>query len=297
MGTDDGGGYKSRLPSSDHLLLFAGSDYSEPLRAHVSNFERRISLPLDGLSLGLRLSVLDHALRIKNREVAVLHLYAFMERVQGILGHRTLPEAVAGSLPQKGVYFFFDPDERTVFSDKLPRLVRIGTHAISMGSKATLRNRLRTHLGTYQGTGNHRGSVFRLHVGQSIISRDGRQTEFPNWGKGQSADRKIVKQEDALEREVSDYISKLLVLYIPIDDDAGKASMRAVIEHHMIALMTEDRSYLEEASASWLGRWSSRPEISTSGLWNVRSVGDRADIKIVEVADRLLSKAKFPNID
>ncbi len=273
------------------LVLLAGGDYVDPLREHLSRFDRRAELPLEGLSLGVRLSVLDAAFRFFNRRKAVREFYLFLERLLLLQGQLTLPQTVAGAIPPKGVYFFFDPAERTAFSDKLPRLVRIGTHAVSIGSKATLRNRLRTHLGTREGTGNHRGSVFRLHVGQSLIARDGRQREFPNWGVGQSADRATIAQEEPLEREVSAYISRLLVLFIPIDDDAGKASMRAVLEHHLIALMTEERSYLETASENWLGKWSSRPEIVSSGLWNVRSVGEHTDLKIVELANRLLDKS------
>ncbi|MES5481543.1 hypothetical protein QMZ05_02220 [Bradyrhizobium sp. INPA03-11B] len=273
------------------LLLLAGSDYVEPLRENLPRFARRVELPLDGLSLGLRLSVLDNAYRICNRQKFIADFYGLLERLSGSLGRRTLPEIVAGGLPPKGVYFFFDPAEPTSFSKKLPRLVRIGTHAVSLGSKATLRNRLRTHFGTREGGGNHRASVFRLHVGQSLIARHGRQDEFPDWGKGQSAVKSITEREERMEREVSAYLSRLLVLYIPIEDNAGKSSMRAVMEHHLIALMTEDRAFLEKTSEDWLGRWSSRPEIATSGLWNVRSVGERADLKIVEMLGRLMDKS------
>lgn len=283
------------FPRGKRLLLLAGSDYVEPLRQNLPRFARRVDLPLEGLSLGMRLSVLDGAYRIRQRQQSLERLYRLLERLAGLLGRRTLAEVVAAGLPPKGVYFFFDPAERTSFSKKLPRLVRIGTHAISIGSKATLRNRLRTHFGTREGIGNHRASVFRLHIGQSLIARDSRGQELPDWGKGQSAEKTITQREEALEREVSAYLSSLLVLYVPIDDDAGKSSMRAVVEHHVIALLTEDRVYLESPSEAWLGRWSSRPEIATSGLWNVRSVGERSDLKIVELLERLIDKLPFQN--
>jgi hypothetical protein len=270
--------------------LFGTGKWSDPLRSNISDFDQRVLLPLDGLSLGARLSVLDHASRFKARQSKVADLYRFFEELKKELGSRTLPEVVGGALPEKGVYFFFDPAERTAFSKELPRLVRIGTHGVSAGSKATLRNRLRTHLGTREGMGNHRGSVFRLHVGQSLIVRDGRQDQFPDWGKGQSADRATTTREEALERDVSMYLARLQVLYLRVDGDAGKLSMRGVIESHMIALMTENGTYLEPSSKKWLGRWSSRAEIASSGLWNVRGVGEHSDLKIVEVPDRLRQK-------
>ena len=68
--------------------------------------------------------------------------------------------------PNRGVYFFFEPGEfRT--DGKTFRVVRVGTHAVSLGSKATLWSRLITHRGHVDGDGNHRGSVFRLLIGSA----------------------------------------------------------------------------------------------------------------------------------
>ena len=63
-------------------------------------------------------------------------------------------------LPQRGVYFFFEPGE--VRGDgKTPRVVRVGTHAVSEGSRTTLWQRLSQHRGRVRGRhtggGNHRG--------------------------------------------------------------------------------------------------------------------------------------------
>lgn len=71
------------------------------------------------------------------------------------------------SWPDRGVYFFFEPGEVRPNGD--PRVVRIGTHALKAGSKTTLWKRLGQHRGSVGGSrpggGNHRGSIFRLHVG------------------------------------------------------------------------------------------------------------------------------------
>jgi hypothetical protein len=65
------------------------------------------------------------------------------------------------------VYFFFEDGE--VRADGGLRLVRVGTHALTATSKATLWGRLRQNRGQVGGRspggGNHRGSVFRRHVG------------------------------------------------------------------------------------------------------------------------------------
>ena len=84
--------------------------------------------------------------------------------------------------PDWGVYFFFASDERRTETDQF-RLTRIGTHAVSQGSGTSLWNRLRTHRGTlsgtYEGGGNHRGSVFREHVGEALVERHDLHDEYP----------------------------------------------------------------------------------------------------------------------
>lgn len=159
---------------------------------------------------------------------------------------------------------------------------------MSAGSKATLRNRLRAHLGLAGGGGNHRASVFRLHVGRALIERASLHDAFPDWGKGQSASKAITDKEIELEREVTNYIRKLRVLYIPISDEAGKNSHRAIIEKLSIALLTEHFAILDPASNLWLGHWSDRSSIRSSGLWNVRGVGEQADLDQLGATERLV---------
>jgi hypothetical protein len=63
-------------------------------------------------------------------------------------------------LPKRGVYFFLEPGEFRVANPNLPRVVRVGTHAVSAGSKSTLRGRLKQHLGTQAGGGRWCGGLF-----------------------------------------------------------------------------------------------------------------------------------------
>ena len=162
------------------------------------------------------------------------------------------------------LFLFRRQREHDVF-ERYPQLVRIGTHGVSAGSTATLRTRLRTHFGTRRGAGNHRASVFRLHVGRALIERDGLHAAFPNWGRGQSASKKIATEETELEMRVSEYIGKLRVLFTPVSDTAGTTSLRAVIERQFIALFTEHMCALESPSSSWLGRFSDKPAIREFG--------------------------------
>ena len=89
--------------------------------------------------------------------------------------------------PDRGIYFFFEPGEIRSDSGAGLRVVRIGTHALTAKSRTTLWNRLSQHRGTQKtGSGNHRGSIFRLIVGASLKCRD-QQEEPISWGVGMAS--------------------------------------------------------------------------------------------------------------
>ena len=74
--------------------------------------------------------------------------------------------------PQRGVYFFFEPGELRSLSGTGNRVVRVGTHALTDGSRSTLWQRLSQHRGNAKGNGgNHRGSIFRLLLGAALARR------------------------------------------------------------------------------------------------------------------------------
>src|SRR4051812_19962615 len=89
-------------------------------------------------------------------------------------GPRLLEHSTARSgWPSHGVYFFFEPGELREGSDAA-RCVRVGTHALRPTSRTHLWTRLAQHRGRVggrnPGSGNHRGSVFRLHVGAALLA-------------------------------------------------------------------------------------------------------------------------------
>jgi hypothetical protein len=205
------------------------------------------------------------------RDVRALYAHIGEARRQG----RTflLGDLSARSLPEKGVYIFLDPAETSAWSNG-PRIVRIGTHAVSEGSKSSLRTRLRNHLGPAHGVGSHRGSIFRLHVGRAMLEAEGRNgAEVLTWGVGQQSPKPVPDNEIAHERRVTDYLQRLEVFVFDIDDPPSKTSLRALAETQLIGLMTADGLPLEPASAGWLGLRSPMAPIRETGLWNIRDVG------------------------
>ena len=173
-------------------------------------------------------------------------LYGLFDRLRSnVGGTRTLDDCTGYmDWPDRGVYVFFAPDERRA-DGSFPRATRVGTHAVSAGSGTSLWDRLRTHRGaqrgTYEGGGNHRGSVFRERVGEAFVERDGLGDEYPEWGRGSTADRDLRLSELDLERRVSDYVRGLPFLYVAVDDDPGPESDRAYVERNVIALLSNHR--------------------------------------------------------
>ena len=122
--------------------------------------------------------------------------------------------------PKRGVYFFFEDGEKRSDTGNGPRVVRVGTHALTLGSGTKLWTRLSQHRGqTKSGSGNHRGSIFRLIVGAALIKKLGLNSS--TWGVGSSANKTIREGEVGLERKVSEIIGNMRFLWLVIEDDPG----------------------------------------------------------------------------
>jgi hypothetical protein len=215
-------------------------------------------------------------------------LYQLLETLEDRVGGKQRLDDCTGYMdwPDRGVYVFFAADERRD-SGAHRRLTRIGTHAVSEGSSTSLWDRLRTHRGatrgTYEGGGNHRGSVFRKRVGEALIERDGLHDAYPHWGRGSSAGRNRRLAELDLERRVSDYLRDLPFLWLTVDDEPGADSLRAYVERNAIALLSNyRRDAVDQRADEWLGNHSRSEKIRTSGLWNVNHVDEAYDPAVLD---------------
>lgn len=189
-------------------------------------------------------------------------------------GTRTLDTATGGQAwPSHGVYFFFEPGETR--SDDSPRVVRVGTHALTATSHTTLWQRLSQHRGNLRGSnpggGNHRGSIFRLHVGAAVLRRDhAPQALLESW-LSKEPQPQWAAAEAEHERNVSHYIRAMPFVWLPVPTKPDGTSERGYLERNCIALL----SGAEPASPDWLGHHAVNPAISASGLWNVNHVHDQ----------------------
>jgi hypothetical protein len=235
-----------------------------------------------------------------NKTDDLIRLYQILDRLEVLSGGKRFLAQLTPSRtwPQRGVYFFFEPGEVRTGSGQGQRLVRVGTHALGAGARSTLHQRLRQHAGRLSGLGgNHRGSIFRLLVGEALIAR-GDCPKCPSWGVkgdiGKAAEilttqrTELAAVEAPIEVAVSEYLARLPFLWLAVDDEPGPDSLRGYIERNAIALTSSlHEPIVDPPSPSWLGLRSGRDKVRRSGLWNQRHVGENYEPSFLDVLERL----------
>lgn len=142
------------------------------------------------------------------------------------------------------------------------------------------------------GGGNHRGSIFRLHVGTALLSR-GEWTDQirDTWAVGTTAKGDIRRGEYPLERAVSRYIGSMPFLWLEVGDPPSAASERGIIESGSIALLSNfGRTPVDPPSSTWLGLDADREAVRCSGLWNVNHVADTPNPEFLDCFERWLRR-------
>lgn len=230
-----------------------------------------------------------HASRLDDLQ----RFYRVMEQLQARVGRKRSLSACTGKMswPRRGVYFFFEGGEQRSDSGTGLRVVRVGTHALSAGSGTKLWQRLSQHRGSAKtGGGNHRGSIFRLLVGEAL-ARQSHAELIGTWGKGSSASCDIRMGEREQEEHVSAVIGTMPFLWLDVDDEPGPASLRGYVERNTIALLSNyNKAPLDSPSSEWLGQFSARRKVRLSGLWNQNHVDEQYDPSFLGLLNHLVSK-------
>jgi hypothetical protein len=220
--------------------------------------------------------------------------YAALSVLEQKLGGARTLDSCSGRMkwPRRGIYFFRELGEDRRDGGGGPRVVRVGTHALKENSSTVLWTRLSQHRGRVSsGSGNHRGSIFRLIVGKSLIAQRG--YEFPTWGNGNNAPKDIRAGEVALECEVSGVIGAMPLLWLGINDEAGPASLRGYIERNAIALLSNfKKEPLDAPSSGWLGHHCDRERVRSSGLWNSTHVDEGYDPAFLGTLEQLIDETE-----
>ena len=235
------------------------------------------------------------------RRDALDQLYSQLAALEKSVGGKRVLAQCDGRMdwPRRGVYFFFEDGELRE-DGVTPRVVRVGTHALHP-SMSTLWGRLSAHRGTVGGSrpggGNHRGSIFRLHVGTALLTAgEWSDSVRRSWGVGSSARGRVLVDEYPLELEVSRHIRSMSLLWVGVDDEPDGFRERKVIEAGAISLLSNvSREPVDAASGRWLGHRAENSFIGRSGLWNVDHVRDEPSGEFLDVLSRHVESHRGTN--
>jgi len=282
------------VPTSSHVVFLAGDPYRDPLSDLLGQAGYQASAPLSALGIGSQVAWLQRLERERSRIAHLDRFYGLLERLRVLRGAKpcTLSSYSVRDVASRGIYFFFERSESRMLSPAQARVVRIGTHSVSQGSKATLWGRLRTHRGADGGKGNHRGSIFRLHVGEALLRRSDIASDFSSWGIGQSARQTIRMAEEEIELQVSEIIGAMSMLCLEVADASSADSDRSYLERNLIALVAGANGPIDLPSSDWLGHHSSRSAVRDSGLWNVNYVYDDYDSQVLDILEEYVRAAE-----
>ncbi len=218
--------------------------------------------------------------------------YSLIKSLESISSKKSFDSYKKGkSFPKQGVYFFFEQDEKR--HNGTSRIVRVGTHAISENSKATLWGRLKKHKGRNNMEGRHRQSAFRKLVGAALINRD--KLPYPHWGKPKSeVNKQIILEEQSLETQSSQIIWTMPFLSLSVPGESNNDNLRAYIETNAIALLSNRNKthIIDKPSASWLGLHSEEMAVVESGLWNIKDTDKNYDPKFLKLMEDLINSMK-----
>ena len=236
-----------------------------------------------------------------NRRAHLVRFYSLLDRLEDAIGGARALAACSGRMdwPARGVYFFREPGEIRSDTGSGPRIVRVGTHAVTDTSRTTLWTRLSQHKGRHgSGGGHHRGSVFRKIVGAALIERD--KHKFSTWGRGNSAPKDILDSEHEMECLVSQEIGRMPFLWLAVDNETGPET-RGYIERNSIALLSNyQKPPIDPAlqHPKWLGLYCRSKElrdegrsIRDSGLWNSNHVDEDYDPAFLDHLQNLIVQA------
>ncbi len=279
------------------VVFLAGKRYREFLELPLRHQGLDVRVPMEGLRIGEQSQWLtcrrdgprDPRCLVSERFADTVRFYELLDRLAERVGGPRLLQSCRAEMgwPLRGVYFFYEDGECRSAPGAGLRVVRIGTHALKAGAKNTLWGRLRQHRGPRSGLGNHRGSIFRLLVGEALANRS--NIPLPkSWGvaggAGEAArrlnvDRKTVKESEAnIEALVSEYVGQMPFLWLNVDDAPGPNANRGLIERNAIALLSGYSSPAADGpSTAWLGQHSNRERVRLSGLWNNNHVDKTYD--------------------
>jgi hypothetical protein len=180
------------------------------------------------------------------------------------------------SLPDNGIYFFYEKGECDGHSAGRPRIVRVGTH-----KNGNFKNRISEHF-LPKGMKLDRNkpapkdrSIFRKNLGRAMLNKT-RPDYLPLWEidfmNRDALNRCSNRRDMVLEQETEERITEILrknfgFKYIVIEDQNERMGSSG-LESRLIGTLSH--CSMCNPSPSWLGNFSPKEAIKESGLWLIQ---------------------------
>jgi len=182
-------------------------------------------------------------------------------------------EAYKTIIPRNGIYIIFENGEK--YND-LDRIVRVGTH--------TGHNQLFSRLKQHFVKENKNRSIFRKNIGRCLLNKVN-SPYLPLWELDITSREEKERNLKLLDLEFEKQIEKQITNYIQTNlsfcvFEIATKEQRIFWESKIVSTLA--KSIFFRPSEKWLGNYSSKEKIKSSGLWQVNELNNDS-----------LSKAEF----
>ena len=199
-------------------------------------------------------------------------------------------------LPRSGIYFFYEKGEHWGHSDDRFRIVRVGTHR-----KGNFRSRISEHFLLDEGKmkfGINKPkpsdrSIFRKNIGRALLNRNG-DPYLEIWeidfivreNRESFGHLRDIEKETEVEKSITRIMSENFYFrFLLFEDEIQRIGSRG-LEAYLIGTVAKCK--LCGPSPDWLGRYSPKNQIISSGLWLTQHLSageiDRKDMEVIEIA-------------
>ena len=243
----------------DRFIILAGDKYRRFLIPHLGNVET----PLEGMRIGEQVQFLQRQVQAVDsaHEAAPAACAELHQHLAALPRYRFPFDAT--ELPKNGIYILFESGEHAHGTD---RIVRIGTHR----GQDQLPARLKEHFLTE----NKDRSIVRKNIGRALLNREqsplAEQWEIDLTSRaareqhGSEIDRAALEE---IEHQVSAYMrSNLSFSVIKVPEKSTRLRLEAGL------ISTVNRCADCSPSKTWLGKFSTKPQIARSGLWLIQGL-------------------------
>jgi len=205
------------------------------------------------------------------------------------------------SLPLNGIYFFYEEGELWGHGGQRLKIVRIGTHRGN-----NFRNRISEHLLINEKKMDFDKdkpkpsdrSIFRKNIGRALLNKNKDpylkiwEIDFlPKKKRTKYGHLRDIEKEKSIERQITEILrEKFFFRFIIIENEDERIGSKG-LESKLIG--TVSKCMKCKPSKNWLGNYSPKKQIRTSGLWltqylNAEGITDEDTV----VIEKLINKTK-----